>query len=88
MLGVEVPEGALYYGKNRRRQVVAFDMALRRLTEEIADGTHALLRSQRTPRAEYDPRKCGRCSLRDICQPRQPKAARDVASWLARAIAE
>lgn len=88
MLGVEVPEGALYYGKNRRRQVVAFDMALRQLTEDIADGTHALLRSRRTPPAEYNPRKCGRCSLRDVCQPRQPKAARDVASWLARAIAE
>ena len=88
MLGVDVPEGALYYGKNRRRQGVAFDTELRRLTEDIAHGTHALLRSRHTPPAEYDPHKCGRCSLRDICQPRQPKAARDVASWLARAIAE
>lgn len=88
MLGVEVPEGALYYGKNRRRQVVAFDMGLRQLTEEIAERTHGLLRSRSTPPAEYAPRKCGRCSLRDICQPRQPTAARNVARWLARAIAE
>ena len=88
MLGVDVPEGALYYGKKKRRQVIAFDMALRRLTEDIADGTHSLLRSRRTPPAEYDSRKCGRCSLQDICQPRQPKVAQDVANWLARAIAE
>ena len=88
MLGVDIPEGALYYGKNRRRQVVAFDTALRRYTEDIADQTHTLLRSRRTPPAEYDPRKCGRCSLQDICRPRQPKAARGVANWLAQAIAE
>ena len=88
MLGIDVPKGALYYGKNKRRQVVAFDMALRRLTEDIADQAGALLRSRRTPSAEYDPRKCGRCSLRDICQPRQPKAAQDVARWLARAVIE
>ena len=88
MLAVSVPEGALYYGKNRRRQVVVFDMALRRLTEETAERTHSLLRSRRTPAADYHARKCGRCSLQDICLPRQPKAARDVANWLARAIAE
>lgn len=88
MLGVDVPEGALYYGKNKRRQVIAFDTALRQLTEDIADGTHSLLRSRRTPPAEYDSRKCGRCSLQDICQPRQPRVAQDVANWLARAIAE
>ena len=88
MLAVSVPEGALYYGKNRRRQVVVFDMALRRLTEGTAERTHSLLRSRRTPPADYHARKCGRCSLQDICLPRQPKAARDVANWLARAIAE
>lgn len=88
MLGVDLAEGALYYGKNRRRQVVVFDMELRRLTERIADRTHALLRSRRTPPAEYNRRKCGRCSLQDICRPQQGQAARDVAQWLAQAIAE
>ena len=88
MLGVHIPEGALYYGKERRRQVIAFDVALRKLTEEVVERTHALLRSRRTPVAEYEPRKCRQCSLRDICQPQQPKAARHVATWLARAIAD
>ena len=88
MLGADVPEGALYYGKNRRRQVVAFDVALRRLTEDVAHRTHSLLRSRGTPPPEYSPRKCGRCSLQEVCRPRRPKAAQDVAKWLAHAIAD
>ncbi|MDE0660705.1 MAG: CRISPR-associated protein Cas4 [Gammaproteobacteria bacterium] len=88
MLEVAIPEGALYYGKNRRRRVVTFDMVLRHLTVEIVGRTHVLLGSRCTPPAVFDPRKCGSCSLQDICQPRQPKAARDVVGWLARAISE
>jgi CRISPR-associated exonuclease Cas4 len=53
MLGVTVAEGALFYGKTRRREDVAFDAGLRGLTEETALELHRLLDSGITPRAEY-----------------------------------
>src|SRR5690606_13922741 len=36
MLATDVPAGALFYGETRRRQDVAFDAELRRLTEDAA----------------------------------------------------
>ena len=36
MLARPVPEGALFYGRSRRRRVVAFDSDLRALTERVA----------------------------------------------------
>jgi CRISPR-associated exonuclease Cas4 len=74
MLDVDVPEGALYYGKKRRRQPVTFDRALRTLTEETAERLHRLLDSGRTPPAVHDAR-CDRCSLLEICLPAAPEAS-------------
>ena len=34
MLGMEIPAGALFYGKSRRRQDVVFDAELRREVEK------------------------------------------------------
>jgi len=68
MLGVEVPNGALFYGETRRRLEVAFDAGLRRLTEEAAARLHALFASGRTPLARREP-KCRSCSLVEICLP-------------------
>ena len=42
MLDAEVPCGALFYGKTRRRQDVLFDHALRQATEGAAKELHAL----------------------------------------------
>jgi CRISPR-associated exonuclease Cas4 len=69
MLGVSVPEGALFYGKEQRREVVAISEALRRETEEVAAAVHRMLADGRTPPAEYAP-KCDSCSLVEICLPR------------------
>ena len=86
MLGVSVPEGALFYGQNRRRQTIAFDMKLRELSERVVRDTRRLLASGDTPDPEYAPQKCDRCSLKDQCQP-QPARSRDVVHrWLDRAI--
>ena len=86
MLGVRVPEGALFYGRNRRRHVVKLDIDLRALTERIAAATRRLLGGGRPPIPEYEARKCDACSLQDLCQPRQPRGAGTVAQWLASAI--
>lgn len=69
MLGVAVPEGALFYGKEQRREVVAIDDALRQTTEEVAAAVHRMLADGRTPPAEYA-RKCDSCSLVDVCLPK------------------
>lgn len=68
MLGQSVLEGAIFYGKTRRRLVVAFDTELRAATEAAAERLHTLIRSGVTPRARREP-KCDRCSLQSLCMP-------------------
>jgi CRISPR-associated exonuclease Cas4 len=70
MLSVAVPQGALFYGKEQRREVVTMDEVLRRETEEVAAGVHWLLAEGRTPPPVYA-KKCDSCSLVDLCLPRQ-----------------
>ena len=86
MLDTRVPEGALFYGQNRRRKVVVFDESLRTLTESVAKATQGLLRSGETPPAVYEKRKCSGCSLMQVCQPRQSSGSGAVVEWLARAL--
>lgn len=88
MFTVTLLEGALFYGETRRRINVSFDDTLRRLTIKVASQTRELLNSGVTPRAAYDKRKCGACSLIEICQPKHMTCAGSAASWLARQIAE
>lgn len=86
MTGCAIPEGALYYGETRRRQVVAFDAELRRLTEEVAQDVHRLLAGPNLPPAIYQTRKCRACSLQEICRPRLN--GRSALAWRRRAIEE
>ena len=84
MFGCAIEEGALYYGQNRRRKMVAIDAALRRLTLEAADQARATLASGRLPPPDYAPRRCDSCSLLTLCQ---PKSRRKVADWFATSLA-
>lgn len=81
MLDLDVPEGALFYGKTRRRKTVQFDHELRQRTEDLSGEMHRLWQSGRTPPALYGP-KCDQCSLHDICIPKTTK--RDAADYLDR----
>lgn len=83
MFACPVPEGALFYGQNRRRQPVAFDAALRRLTEESAAAVARLFAEGRTPPPHYEKGKCAACSLAALCHP-QGLAGRDARRWLER----
>lgn len=69
MLHLTVPEGAIFYGKRRRREIVVFDRELRLETESLAGELHGLIASGKTPGAKYSP-KCDLCSLIDLCMPR------------------
>lgn len=81
MLGAKVPDGALFYGKTRRREDVVFDDGLRRLTEETAIRLHDLIGSGTTPRAEYA-KKCESCSLIQLCLPKVSGGKRSVQRYL------
>jgi CRISPR-associated exonuclease Cas4 len=85
MLGVAVPEGAIFYGQPRRRSIVAFDPELRAETERLAARLHFLSGEKITPRARYE-KKCDSCSLYSICLPKTTGAS-SAQRYLKRAVA-
>lgn len=87
MLNVEVPVGALFYGKTRRRLEVRFDAELRRETESAAARLHQLILSSETPLARYE-KKCESCSLIDLCLPTALGARRNVHRYLSSAFGD
>lgn len=85
MLGVTVPDGALFYGINRRRHPVTFNQDLRAATAEAARRVHALIESGRTPPAVYAP-KCDHCSLFVWCLPKTAACRKSVKAYLSVAL--
>jgi CRISPR-associated exonuclease Cas4 len=70
MLNVEIHNGALFYGRIRRREDVVFDEKLRSETADIAGKVRVLLASGITPKPEYVKKKCEQCSLLELCMPK------------------
>ncbi len=68
---VKIPQGFLYYGKERRRTTVEIDASLRKTTEALACQFHEMIRAGVTPRGEYNHRRCAACSLLDLCLPQR-----------------
>lgn len=87
MLGLVVPEGHLFYARTRRREPVALSSSLRGKTLETISSVRNLLVEALTPRADYEPRKCDRCSLKDLCLPGGTGPSRSASRYLARALA-
>jgi len=85
MLDIEVTNGALFYGKTRRREDIDFDKALREKTILSAARLHELIKSGITPRAFYEP-KCDSCSLLELCLPKI--ASKNPSAYLSRIIRE
>lgn len=83
MLNINIAEGALFYGKRRRRTGVAFDDELRELTQHVIHQVHGLLVSGVTPAASYEP-KCDQCSLLNICLPNSCAKGRSVKRYMQR----
>ena len=88
MRGISIPEGALYYGKTRRRKTVSFDASLRDRTRETARDVHELLRSGQTPLPVYSKTTCPRCSLLSYCMPEKLAKATPVKSYFSRMLKE
>lgn len=53
MLNIKISEGALFYGKTRRRLNVIFDEDLRQETKNAATRLHELISAGKTPKPEY-----------------------------------
>lgn len=83
MFKSSIPEGALFYGTTRRRQVVVFDEPLRSQTERTAERFREIVSSGRTPVVPRMP-KCRSCSLLDICLPPRGRKHREVGDYLMR----
>ncbi len=81
MLDRKIENGALFYGKTRRRLKVQFDNELRRLTSETAEKIHGLIATGITPPARYE-KKCDTCSFLNLCLSKAIGKKRKVTSWL------
>jgi CRISPR-associated exonuclease Cas4 len=68
MFDCTLEEGALYYGKTRRRQTVQFDENLRNSTIAAIKGMRRMIEENMLPPPEPGP-KCTACSLESICMP-------------------
>jgi CRISPR-associated exonuclease Cas4 len=85
MLNTDIPEGALFYGKTRRRQDVDFDRSLRLETEKAAKRAHELIKAGITPKPVYS-KKCDSCSFLGLCLPKTIEKNRSVNRYLKNAI--
>ncbi len=85
-LQIDIPGGALFYGKNRRRQYVIFTPELRQQTKETARQLHDLIQAKITPAPIYS-KKCESCSFKESCLPKTLAKKKRVGLYLDRATA-
>ncbi len=81
MLGLSIPEGALFYGLPRRRTIVPFCSEIRKLTTDTANELHSLIGKGQTPPPELGS-KCERCSMKDLCLPEVNCSKRKLSSYM------
>lgn len=68
MFGRDIPRGAIFHAKSKRRREVEFTENLRRLTEQAIAAMHRLIEEDAVPQAVHKP-QCSECSLFDHCLP-------------------
>ena len=68
MTGQEVPRGAIYHFKSRRRREVMFDQPLRDAVAEATQAIREMLENKRVPPPVND-KRCEHCSLHESCMP-------------------
>ena len=68
MFGLDIPRGAIFHAKSKRRREVEFTEDLRRLTEQAIEAMHRLIEEEAIPQAVHKP-QCSECSLFDHCLP-------------------
>lgn len=68
MFGRDIPRGAIFHAKSKRRREVEFTENLRHLTEQAIAAMHRLIEEDAVPQAVHKP-QCSECSLFDHCLP-------------------
>jgi len=81
MLGHRIDNGALFYGKTRRRQDVIFNDELREETEQMARRLHALFDARVTPKPVFD-KRCPNCSFFSYCLPEKLSGKKSAGRYL------
>ncbi len=81
MLGIDVTEGALFYGQRKRRTVVAIDEPLREITTRAIQRLRQMIQDNETPLAVRAP-KCDNCSLIHVCLPDAASGSRSAAQFV------
>lgn len=80
MLLCEIPEGSLFYGETRRREIVPLDAALRAEVVSMVELMNHYYRKGYTPKAK--PTKgCNACSLKELCLPKLARLT-DVSAYI------
>ena len=72
MLCCDIPQGALYHGETKRREVVDLTPALRQEVRECLEEMHQLASREYTPKVKPT-KSCNACSLKEICLPKLSK---------------
>ena len=72
MFLTDIPKGYLFYGENKRRTEVIFDMTLRGQVEKLCEEMHTLYKKGNTLKVKTS-KKCRSCSLKDLCLPKLNK---------------
>ena len=86
MLCCEIPQGALFYGATRRREIVDFTETLRKEVRDDLTEMHRLYEKGYTPKVRPS-KACNACSLKALCLPRLMKT-RSVSAYLSAAMEE
>ena len=86
MLCCDIPEGALFYGETRRREIVLFTDELREQVRGCLAEMRQLYQRGHTPKVKPS-RSCKACSLKELCLPKLNKT-RSVAEYIAAAMEE
>lgn len=81
MLNVTIHEGALFYGKTRRRKITLFDDKLKNMTMETILKVRHLFITLKTPEPSYS-KRCHSCSLFDLCKPHLFSLKTSSKEWL------
>ncbi|MTI15917.1 CRISPR-associated protein Cas4 [Rhodobacteraceae bacterium RKSG542] len=82
MFSCQIPEGALFYGKTRRRLLVPLGADLRELTKQALGEIRLCRSSGVVPVPHYDKARCETCSLKARCHPKALEKKRRVSNWV------
>jgi CRISPR-associated exonuclease Cas4 len=81
--GISIPVGQVYYLQEHRRVNIELTNPIRDQTISLINKCLAILQKTTTPKAEYLPKKCNRCSLINSCFAKQlDGASRSVQHFL------